>query len=387
MQKILVILFSFTICLIWACNNGYNSKNTSGSSPLRTNLPTGITISQFATGFSAPVQITNAGDGTNRLFIVEKGGLVKIINNGTVLATPFLNISALVSDGSEQGLLGIAFPEGFATKRYFYTDYTNKVAVGNTVVARFLLTADSNVADSTDPKEILQVVQPFTNHNGGQLNFGPDGFLYIGMGDGGSIGDSHNDAQNKTSLLGKILRIDVESGVVPYSLPADNPFNNEVWSYGLRNPWRFSFDRTTGEIYIADVGQNLSEEINVQSSGAPALNYGWPIMEGSLCYSNPICDPTGLVIPVAEYNHSSGDCSVTGGYVYRGSEFPSLQGVYLYGDYCSGKIRGLIKVGSTWESKVLLDTNFNISSFGEDEAGNIYFSDLTSGNIYKIEAL
>jgi glucose/arabinose dehydrogenase len=359
----------------------------SESSALSANFPRSITISQFATGFSAPVQITNAGDGTNRLFVVEKGGLVKIISNGTVLATPFLNISGLVSNDTEQGLLGIAFPEGFASKRYFYADYTNKVAVGNTVVARFPLTADSNVADSTNPSEILQVVQPFTNHNGGQLNFGPDGFLYIGMGDGGSGGDPFNNAQNKMSLLGKILRINVESGVVPYSIPADNPFNNEVWSYGLRNPWKFSFDKTTGEIYIADVGQNTIEEINVQSSGTPALNYGWPMMEGTRCYNNPTCDPNGLVIPVAEYDHSSGDCSVTGGYVYRGSEFPSLQGVYLYGDFCSGKIRGLIKFGPTWESKVLLDTNFNISSFGEDEAGNVYFSDLASGNIYKIEAL
>jgi glucose/arabinose dehydrogenase len=333
------------------------------------------------------VQITNAGDGSNRLFIVEKGGLVKIINNGTVLPTPFLNISGLVSNGSEQGLLGIAFPDDFVSKRYFYADYTNKTGVGNTVVARFILSADSNVANSTDPREILQVVQPFTNHNGGQLNFGTDGFLYIGMGDGGSAGDPQNNAQNKASLLGKILRIDVESGVTPYSIPSGNPFNNEVWSYGLRNPWKFSFDRATGEIYIADVGKNLIEEINVRPLVSSGLNYGWPIMEGSQCFNNPSCDRTGLVIPVTEYNHSGDDCSVTGGYVYRGSEFPNLQGVYLYGDFCSGKIRGLKKVGSTWVSKVLIDTDFNISSFGEDEEGNIYFSDLASGGIYKIEVL
>lgn len=387
MQRMLVLLFSFSMCLFSGCSDN-DPVNVAGTSPLEeVNIPTGITISQVATGFTLPLQITNAGDGTNRLFIVEKSGRIKIISNGVVLPTPFLNISGLVSGGSEQGLLGITFPPNYTNKRYFYANYTNKIGVGNTIVARFPLTADPNIANSADPTQILQIAQPFDNHNGGQLAFGPDGYLYIGTGDGGGDGDPLNNAQNTASLLGKILRIDVEAGIVPYSIPATNPFNNEVWSYGLRNPWKFSFDSTTGEIYIADVGQNMIEEVNVQASATPSLNYGWPIMEGSKCFSDPSCNTSGLIIPTTEYDHSNGDCTVIGGHMYRGNAYPRLRGVYVYGDFCSGKIRGLKKVGINWESQVLLDTTFNISSFGEDEAGNIYFSDFTSGTIYKIEAL
>ena len=396
MQKMLVLLFSFTMFFITSCgddndNNSTPVINTGGNTPIEgpdpIGFPASVTFSQFVTGLNAPLQITNAGDGSNRIFVVEKGGLVKIINNGTVSTTPFLDISGIVSGGAEQGLLSIAFPKDYSSKRYFYANFTNKVGIGNTVVARFLLTADPNVANSADPKDILGITQPFANHNGGQLAFGPDGYLYIATGDGGGAGDPLNSAQNKTSLLGKILRIDVESGVAPYSIPASNPFSNEVWSYGLRNPWRFSFDRKNGELYIADVGQNMIEEINVQTPVTPALNYGWPIMEGTKCFNNPTCDPAGLILPVTEYDHTDGDCSVIGGHVYRGSAYPALRGLYIYGDLCSGKIRGLKRIDSKWESKVLVDTNFRISSFGEDEAGNIYFSDLASGTIYKIEGI
>jgi glucose/arabinose dehydrogenase len=345
-----------------------------------------IVFSKFATGFSSPVQITHAGDGSNRLFVLEKNGIVKIISNASVLKKPFLDISKLVSNRTEQGLLGIAFPPNFKNKRYFYVNYTNRIGVGNTVIARYPLTGDLNIANSKSGISILNITQPFTNHNGGQIAFGPDGFLYIGTGDGGGSGDPFGNAQDHDSLLGKILRIDVDSGVSPYLIPKDNPFpNNEVWSSGLRNPWRFSFDRLTNELYIADVGQNHAEEVNVQPSGIHE-NYGWNIMEGSNCFKNHNCRRYGLVLPVTEYTHDDGDCSITGGYVYRGTQYPKLVGIYLYGDFCSGKIRGLRKNGSRWESKVLLDTSFKISSFGEDEIGNIYFTDFVSGNIYKIEA-
>lgn len=367
-----------------SCGNDRETSATAATSPLSSSFPA-IGYKPFASGFNAPVAITNAHDGSNRLFIVEQSGTIKIINNGTVVASPFLNISSLVRSGGEQGLLGLAFPPNFSSKKYFYVDYTNNAGVGNTVIARYPLTSNANVADSAAGTTLLTITQPFANHNGGQLEFGPaDGFLYIATGDGGSGGDPFNNAQSKSSLLGKILRIDVESGAQTYTIPTTNPFNNEVWAYGLRNPWRFSFDRVTRELYIADVGQNTTEEINVQPPGRGADNFGWKIMEGSHCFIGSTCNRSGLILPVSEYDHSEGDCSVTGGYVYRGNEFTELQGIYLYSDFCSGKLRALRKNGTTWESKVLIDTPFQISSFGEDEAGNLYFSDLGSGTIYKI---
>lgn len=383
-KKVFLILFFVftytTLCTTFCTIPCYGSI----SSQTKQNDFANIIYTKFASGFINPVQITSAQDGSNRLFVVEKSGIIKIIENGSVLATPFLNISDLVSNGFEQGLLGIAFPPEFKKKRYFYVDYTNREGVGNTIIARYPLTTDLNVADSKAGKTILSIKQPFTNHNGGQITFGHDGYLYIGTGDGAGAGDPFNNAQKTSSLLGKILRIDVESGISPYSIPPKNPFSNEVWSYGLRNPWRFSFDRLTHELYIADVGQNLIEEVNVQPSGIAAENYGWKIMEGSTCFKTKNCNRNRLVLPVTEYDHKTGDCSITGGYVYRGSQFPSLLGVYLYADFCSGKIRGLRKNGPRWESKVLLETPFKISSFGEDEVGNIYFCDFASGNIYKI---
>lgn len=347
----------------------------------------GITFKRIASDLVAPVHITHSGDGSGRLFIVEKGGAVKILQKGKVLSEPFLNISSQVSRGSEQGLLAIAFPPDFKSKRYFYADYTNLTGVGNTVIARYQVSANPNVANAGSKVEVLNITQPFSNHNGGQIIFGPDGFLYIGMGDGGSGGDPFNNAQNRSSLLGKILRIDVESNVSPYAIPKDNPFRNEVWAVGLRNPWRFSFDRQTRELYIADVGQNTIEEINVQQPGIGGENYGWRIMEGNQCFYKKNCNKQGLRLPVTQYGHSKGDCSVTGGHVYRGNKNPGLVGIYLYGDYCSGKIRGLKKTGSSWKSKELLDTPFRISSFGEDEDGNIYFADMDGGDIYMIEVI
>ncbi|MBK5275970.1 MAG: PQQ-dependent sugar dehydrogenase [Desulfuromonadales bacterium] len=350
-------------------------------------LPASISLTRVAGGFSQPVAITNAGDGSNRLFVVEQGGTVKIMRNGVVAPAAFLNITSLVTPtGGEQGLLGLAFPPGFAARGTFYVNYTNRTAVGNTVVARFGLGASADIANPNSRQELLTIVQPFTNHNGGQLAFGPDSLLYIGTGDGGSGGDPLGNGQSLTTLLGKLLRIDVLGTAAPYAIPAGNPFANEILAYGLRNPWRFSFDRLTGDLYLADVGQNLVEEVNFQPAGSGVgANYGWNVMEGSSCFANPSCSSAGLTLPVAEYRHGSGDCSVTGGYVYRGSN-PSLRGVYLYGDFCSGRIWGLRRSGSTWENRLLNDTPFLISTFGEDEAGELYLADYGSGDIYRITA-
>jgi len=384
----LVIYLVLGLVLILALSACRARKST-----LASEIPD-ISLVLTAGGFTQPTGIAHAGDGSGRLFIVEQGGLVKIIKHGTVIATPFLNISSLLkSSAGEQGLLGIAFPRGYGPgKNHLYTNYTGTQGIGDTVIARFQTTVDPDVADPASGQTLLTVVQPFTNHNGGQLAFGPDGYLYIGMGDGGSGGDPFNNAQNPLSLLGKLLRIDVESQSGAYSIPSSNPFAGnsayrpEIWAMGLRNPWRFSFDRGTGDLFIADVGQNLYEEVNVQSgTSGGGENYGWNIMEGLHCYNTVTCGRAGLTLPVAEYEHSLlGDCSITGGFVYRGGEFPVLQGVYLYGDYCSGRIWGLRRSGGVWESKLLLDSSLNISTFGEDEAGNIFVADHGGGNIYKI---
>jgi glucose/arabinose dehydrogenase len=347
---------------------------------------TSISLTQVASGFSGPVAITNAGDGSGRLFVVEQGGAVRIVRNGAVAAQPFLNISGLVTAGGEQGLLGIAFPPGFSTRRSFYVNYINRTGIGNTAIARFAVASNPDLADPASRRELLGIVQPFTNHNGGQLAFGPDGLLYIGSGDGGSGGDPQGNGQNTNSLLGKILRLDVLSSDAP-AVPFANPFGNEVWAYGLRNPWRFSFDRLTGDLFLADVGQATREEINFQPAGSgTGANYGWNTMEGSLCFLNPAsCSSAGLTLPVAEYDHSAGDCSVTGGYVYRGGT-PSLQGTYLFGDFCSGRIWGLRHNGVAWESRLLLDSSLLISTFGEDENGELYVADYGSGVVFRISA-
>jgi len=347
---------------------------------------TSISLTRVADGFTRPVAIGNAGDGSGRLFVVEQGGTVRIVRNGTVAPQPFLDISALVTAGGEQGLLGIAFPPGFAARQSFYINYINRTGIGNSVIARYSIGSSPDLADPASRQELLTIVQPFANHNGGQLAFGPDDLLYIGSGDGGSSGDPQGNGQNTVSLLGKILRLDVLSGTAPYAIPAGNPFGNEIWAYGLRNPWRFSFDRQNGDLYLADVGQNTREEINYQpGNSGTGVNYGWNIMEGSLCFLTPSCSSAGLAMPVAEYDHVDGNCSVTGGYVYRGSE-PSLRGTYLYGDFCSGRIWGLRRSGTTWENRLLLDSTLQISTFGEDESGELYLADHAGGVIFRISA-
>lgn len=345
-----------------------------------------IALQKVVSGLKDPTTITHAGDGSGRLFILEQGGTIRVVKGGRLLPEPFLDIRQRVkSTGSEQGLLGLAFPPDYARKKRFYVDYTRTKGVGDTFVSRFTAEKDGDKADAGSEEPLLTVPQPYENHNGGQLAFGPDGYLYIGTGDGGSAGDPHRNGQNRKTFLGKILRIDPESRQAGYAIPKGNPFGNEIWAYGLRNPWRFSFDRSTGDLYIGDVGQDDWEEIDFQpAKSRGGENYGWNVMEGSHCFRTKKCDTKGLTLPVTDYPTSRPDCSVTGGYVYRGKEFPQLAGIYLYGDFCSGRIRGLRKNGNSWETTILLQQKIAISTLGEDEAGNVYVADYDTGDIYKV---
>ena len=343
-----------------------------------------------------PIQITNAGDGSGRMFVVEQKGRIRIISDGALLPTPFLDISGQVSCCHEQGLLSVAFPPDYAKKRYFYVNYTN--TEGDTVIARYRLTSDSNVADSRRAEIVLRIDQPNAIHNGGHMAFGPnDGYLYIGTGDGGPAGDPENRAQDPGTLLGKMLRIDVESGVSPYAIPASNPFaetagyRGEIWALGLRNPWGFAFDKQTGDLHVGDVGESEFEEVNYQpASSKGGENYGWAILEGIHCHVGPyeptaFCDAEGFTQPVAEYQHSQG-CAIIGGPVYRGSQFISMQGIYFYADFCSGRIWGLRRIDGKWESALLYDAPFQITAIGEDENGNLYVTNYNQGFILALEA-
>jgi len=344
-----------------------------------------IALNLIAAEFDQPVYVTHANDGSGRLFVVERHGKVRVMQAGQVQTESFLDIDPLVgSKSNEQGLLSLAFHPQFHQNRQLFVNYTDND--GHTVVARYETTPDSLAVDLATAQIILTIDQPFPNHNGGQLQFGPDGQLYIGTGDGGAANDPRENAQNGRLLLGKMLRINIDLGH-PYVVSADNPFaisaevRPEIWALGLRNPWRFSFDRLTGDLYIADVGQGEIEEINYEAAGGPGgLNYGWDIMEGLHCFTERNCDTAGLTLPIAEYSHAEGGCAVTGGYVYRGSAYPALNGLYLYGDFCSGKIWGL-RVGD--RPTLLLDSELSISSFGEDEAGEVYLVDL-QGAIYQL---
>jgi glucose/arabinose dehydrogenase len=344
-----------------------------------------------ATGLSSPLGLVHAGDGSRRLFIVEQTGRIKVFDGTAVLATPFLDVSTLVSCCGERGLLGLAFHPGYATNGVFFVHYTN--TAGNTTLARYRVSSNPNVADATSAQILLNVTQPFANHKGGQLAFGPDRFLYMGLGDGGDAGDPGNRAQNLGTLLGKIVRIDVDSGS-PYAIPATNPFRNtqgalpEIWAYGLRNPWRFSFDRQTGDLFIADVGQGAREEVNLQSASSPGgENYGWRRMEGTACFNpSTACNDGRLELPVLEYDHSLG-CSITGGYRYRGLRFPQYAGRFFYGDFCSGRIWAATQSGQTWSTAQLMDTTLSITSFGEDEAGELYVVHYGSGSNGTIQRL
>jgi len=344
-----------------------------------------IGLETFATGFSSPVEISNAGD--SRLFVVEKGGKIKILNsNKTTNATPFLDISGLVSTGSEQGLLGLAFHPNYASNGLFFINYTN--LSGNTVIAKYSVDGiNPNIANSSSGNILLTIAQPYTNHNGGTLKFGPDGFLHIGMGDGGSGGDPENRAQNNNVLLGKMLRIDVNSGT-PYGIPNDNPYvgiagADEIWAIGLRNPWKFSFDKIKNNLWIADVGQNNIEEINVVSTTEAGLNYGWRCYEGNTPYNTTGCpSQSSMKFPLAVINHSSGACSVTGGYVYNGTSFPNFKELYFFSDYCNPQIGMMSSTGTITYSQTFSGNNF--STFGEDNNGELYIAAINNGTIFKI---
>lgn len=345
-----------------------------------------VALEPVVSGFRAPLAVVHAGDGSGRLFVVEKGGRVRIVQDGQLLPTPFLDVSGLVSSGSEQGLLGMAFEPGRPER--FYINYTDRN--GDTVIARYRVSPDRNVADPGTGEALLTIQQPAGNHNGGHLLFGPDGYLWIGMGDGGGAGDVYENGQNFTALLGSMLRLDV-SGERGYTTPSDNPFDgaagaSAIWSKGLRNPWRYSFDRATGDLWLADVGQGEWEEINRVSSKQAGLNYGWPLLEGSHCYAQPNCQNTGLVAPVSEYDHSLG-CTVVGGYVYRGQAFPALQGGYFFADYCSGILWALdARVQGLTEPRIVLNSGIQgVSSFGEDEAGEVYVTAF-DGTLYRLVA-
>jgi glucose/arabinose dehydrogenase len=342
--------------------------------------------------FTHPVGLQHAADGTGRLFVVEQAGRILVFPNSpdVLTATLFLDIQDRVNAvGEEEGLLGIAFHPDYETNGYFYVNYT-AANPRRTVISRFsVLVSDPNRADPTSELVLLEFDQPFPNHNGGQLTFGPDGYLYIATGDGGGAGDPLNNGQNLSTLLGKILRIDVNGTAagLNYSIPPDNPFvgtgfREEIYAYGLRNPWRFSFDPVTRELWAGDVGQDTREEIDIIESGK---NYGWKIMEGSLCFSPSVgCNPTGLTLPIWEYGRDDG-ASVTGGVVYRGTAIPKLVGAYIYGDYVSGRIWALNYDGTQVVSNDLITAqSISTSSFGVDEEGEIYICGYDVGTIYKI---
>lgn len=349
-----------------------------------------ITTEFVADGFSLPVAITHANDDSGRIFVVEKRGTIAILRDGQRQEQPFLDISENVgSSSSEQGLLGLAFHPNYRENGLFFVNYTDRN--GDTQIERYRVSDDPDRADPESALRLLSIEQPASNHNGGALAFGPDGMLYIGTGDGGRGGDPWGNAQNTDVLLGKMLRLDVD-GAEPYAIPADNPFAGgeegrpEIWAWGLRNPWRFSFDRLDGTLFIADVGQNQYEEINAVPFNSAAVNYGWNITEGAVCYNASSCERAGLTDPVYVYAHGPG-CSVTGGYVYRGSAYPSMQGYYIFGDYCSGQIWAMGRSDrGVWFAREVLKSDLQISSFGEDQAGELYVSDLGDGTIYRIVA-
>jgi len=357
--------------------------------------PTGtvpVALQQVAAGLSFPLYLTAPPGDTSRLFIAEKGGAIRIVRHGTLVPTQFLDLNGKVSTGAEQGLLGLAFDPAYATNGRFVVHYTD--VSGNTTISLFqVATTNPDSADPVSERIILTVEQPFPNHNGGQIVFGPDGMLYIGLGDGGSEGDPGGRGQSLNDLLGDILRVDVSSGTC-YTVPPDNPFvgrtdaRPELWSVGLRNPWRFSFDAATGDLYIGDVGQDAWEEVDVATAAQGAgrgANFGWNVTEGRHCFANPNCDVSKFTLPLLEYSHQEG-CSVTGGFVYRGAAIPALQGHYFYADYCQGWVRsfrmqdGMAAEAQQWPG---LAPGGNVPSFGQDAAGELYVMN-AGGQVFRI---
>lgn len=379
----LPLLIGFILALLpAACNN---------ASPPRTDFPQ-IKLQPVAKGLTTPVGLTHAGDKSNRLFVVEQRGTIRILKNGTLSETPFLDIRDRVKSGGEMGLLGLAFHPKFSENRRFFLNYTAPSGPTGlqTVISELKVSGDPEKGDPASERILLTIPQPFQNHNGGQIAFGPDGYLYIGMGDGGSANDPQGNGQNLATLLGKMLRIDIDSAGEgkAYAVPPDNPFIGnkeaapEVWAYGLRNPWRFSFDFPTGSLYAGDVGQLDREEIDLIQKGK---NYGWNIMEGTICTPgvSPDCDKSGLEFPLIDLTRGRGT-TVIGGHVYRGKTIPNLAGFYFYGDFGNGKISGFRYDGkSVTDHRLVLESGRNISAFGEDEQQELYVLDY-SGEILKI---
>jgi len=366
-----------------------------------------MSLVQIASGLNQPIGVVNAGDGSARLFVIEQAGVIRILNSGTgsLNATPFLDISTQIdSGGNEQGLLGLVFHPDYASNGYFYVNYTRDPGPGQdlTVIARFTVSAENpDIADNNSETKLMEIPQDSSNHNGGDLHFGPDDYLYIAMGDGGGSNDQFNHAQDINNLKGKMLRIDVDGSpaiqdgmcglIRNYSIPDDNPFAgingcDEIWSYGLRNPWRFSFDRSTGDMLIGDVGQRTWEEINFEPANTPVVNYGWSCREGAHDFDlgNPCV--SAYTDPILEFDHSGRRCSVTGGYVYRGT-VSAFNGYYFYGDYCSDQIWLAMNTGSSWESSewtAAAGILSSISSFGEGENGELYIADRNAGKLFHI---
>ena len=366
------------LALLGCSGDGTPTPPPSGGEP---------TVAVVVSGLDHPLYLT-APAGDARLFIVEQPGRIRIVRDGRLLEAPFLDLTDRVSSGGERGLLSVAFHPRYAENGFFYVDYTDQS--GDTRIERYRVSAaDPDRADPSSRKPILFVEQPYANHNGGLLLFGPDGRLYVGMGDGGSAGDPHGNGQRRDTLLGKLLRLDVDGGD-PYAVPADNPFigepgvRGEIWAYGLRNPWRFAFDEPEGTLYVADVGQNRWEEVNVVRAGEGGLDYGWNEMEGAHCFRADSCDRTGRVLPVLEYEHPDG-CSITGGRVYRGRALPDLVGHYFYGDYCEGWVRSFRYADgrATQAREWAFGDLGNVLSFGADAEGELYILS-ANGRVYKL---
>ena len=353
-----------------------------------------LSLARITTGLVSPTQVTNAGDGTNRLFIAEKRGTIRVFEQGALKPGYFMDIRGLVADSGEQGLLGVAFHADFETNRTLFVYYTRNG--GDIVVSRYTTNAAGTNVDETVPRPLLVIEHSArTNHNGGAMAFGPDGYLYLGVGDGGGSGDPLNNAQKRTTHLGKILRIDVNgTGAGPYdryAIPPTNPYAgaayglDEIWAFGLRNPWRISFDRASGRLFIADVGQDRYEEIDRELPGAAGgKNYGWSAMEGKHCYKPSRCPMAGDTLPVAEYSHAGGNCSITGGFVYRGTLQPALVGQYIFADFCSGRLWTMPYAGLVVTLRG--DSNLMVTSFGESEGGEVYAVTATGG-LYRVKAV
>ena len=394
MRRVPTVVVAFLVMLAMvACDGGSDSPATTPTPP----LPAGatatfqVTLEKVASGFAKPLYLVEPPDGSGRLFVVEQAGKIRILKDGAIASQPFLDAGSLITTGgAEQGLLGLAFHPKYKENGRFFITYTAKN--GDNTLAEYRVSSDAAKADPASGKVLIAIPDFAANHNGGMVAFGPDGYLYLSTGDGGQGGDPKANGQNKNALLAKILRIDV-NGPAPYGIPPTNPFARgggkaEVWDYGFRNPWRFSFDRKTGDLWVADVGQDKYEEVSFEPAGGNGgLNYGWNTMEGTHCFKpSEGCSQAGLVLPVSDYSHDDG-CSVTGGYVYRGAKEPKLEGAYFFTDYCGGVIWALTRDSTgNWQRTEVLSSKLRISSFGEDQSGELYVVSQADGTIYRMRA-